>query len=251
MSDATGRPNRTLLLGGSSDIGVAICAAFSAGRQGTVILAGRPTDERRAAGARLTSTGLTAEEVDLDVTDTASHASFVEAVFAEGDVDLAVVAFGSLSEQSKLLEDPDAAVAMAHVNFVGPMSLGLRTANAMAAQGRGTILILSSVAAVAPRPANFVYGATKAGLDALFVGLSAAVENRGVNVHVVRPGFVRTRMTRGHADAPFATTATRVARDVVEGVRRGNQVIWTPRIVQPVGLALSVLPQKIINRMKA
>jgi decaprenylphospho-beta-D-erythro-pentofuranosid-2-ulose 2-reductase len=251
LSDGTGRPNRILLLGGSSEIGVAICSALAAGRPGSVLLAGRPSEQREAAAASLTADGLEATQINLDIEAVETHDDFIRAAFSEGDIDVAVIAFGSLGEQSQLLNEPDGAVAMAQINFTGPMSLGLRTANAMSRQGRGTIIVLSSVAALAPRPANFVYGATKAGLDALFVGLTAAVRETGVAVHVVRAGFVRTRMTSGQASAPFATTPARVAKDVVGGMRRGSTIIWTPRVMQPIGIALNVLPQRVINRMKA
>lgn len=251
MSDATGRPDRMLLLGGSSEIGVAICSALSAGRPGRVVLAGRSTAERESAAVQLIASGLDATQVDLDIEAIDTHDAFVQDVFSGDDIDVAIIAFGSLGEQSQLLNEPDAAVAMARVNFTGPMSLGLRTANAMARQGRGTIIVLSSIAALAPRPANFVYGATKAGLDALFVGLAASVRESGVAVHVVRAGFVHTRMTQGQTSAPFATTPAHVARDVVSGVRRGNAIIWTPRVMQPIGMALNLLPQRFINRMKA
>lgn len=251
MSDATGRPDRMLLLGGSSEIGVAICCELSAGRPGSVVLAGRPTAERDSAATRLTASGLEATQIDLDIEATETHDAFIQNVFLQGDIDVAVIAFGSLGEQSQLLNAPDAAVIMAHVNFTGPMSLGLRTANAMARQGRGTIVVLSSIAALAPRPANFVYGATKAGLDALFVGLAAAVRESGVSVHVVRAGFVHTRMTHGQKSAPFATTPADVARDVVRGMRRGRAVIWAPQLMRPIGIALQLIPQRLINLMKA
>lgn len=251
MSDATGRPDRILLLGGSSEIGVALCGALTAGRSGSVVLAGRPSAGRSSAASTLLASGLDVAQVDLDVEAADSHDVFIQDAFAGDDIDVAIIAFGSLGDQSELLNDPDTAVAMARVNFTGPLSLGLRTANAMARQGRGSIIVLSSIAALAPRPANFVYGATKAGLDALFVGLAPSVRAAGVSVHVVRAGFVRTRMTQDLSSAPFATTPRRVARDVVSGVRQGRPIIWAPRVMQPIGLALSLLPQRFINRMKA
>ena len=72
--------------------------------------------------------------------------------------------------------------------------------------------MLSSVAGERVRAANVVYGAAKAGLDALAQGLGDALHDDGVRVMVVRPGFVRTRMTRGLAPAPLATTPQAVAR---------------------------------------
>jgi len=251
MTDAAGRPDRMLLLGGSSAIGVALCQAFAAGRPAQVVLAGRPSQARADAASALERSGLAATQLDVDLLDIATHEDVIGRVFSEGDVDIAIVAFGSLGGQDRLLDVPDDAVSLANVNFTGPMSLGLRTVSAMTRQGRGTLIVLSSVAALTPRPANFVYGATKAGLDAFFLGLASKVRDHGVGVHVVRPGFVRTRMTSGMRAAPFASTPEQVARDVVDGVHRGATVVWSPRIMQAVGVALRVLPRSIINRMKA
>ena len=90
-------------------------------------------------------------------------------------------------------------------------------------QGHGRILVLSSVAGYRVRRSNFVYGAAKAGLDGFAKGLGEAVRGTGVSVHVVRPGFVRTKMTEGRPAAPFAVGPDRVAEDVVRGLERDRR----------------------------
>ena len=79
----------------------------------------------------------------------------------------------------------------------------------MRARGRGTIVVLSSVAAVRPRKANFVYGSAKAGLDAFARGLADSLHGTGVRVLLVRPGFVLGRMTAGMPAAPLASITPR------------------------------------------
>ena len=88
----------------------------------------------------------------------------------------------------------------------------LAVAARMRAQASGTIVVLSSVAAVRPRKANFVYGAAKAGLDAFARGLADSLHGSGVRVLLVRPGFVIGRMTEGMPPAPLSTTPQRLAR---------------------------------------
>ena len=68
----------------------------------------------------------------------------------------------------------------------------------MRAQGHGTIVALSSVAGERARRSNFVYGSSKAGMDAFFQGLGDSLVGSGVKVMIVRPGFVHTKMTDGH-----------------------------------------------------
>lgn len=80
--------------------------------------------------------------------------------------------------------------------------------------------MLSSVAAQRPRRSNF-FGASKAGLDAVTHGYWYALSGTGVDVMVVRPGFVHTKMTRGLKPLPFSTAPEALADAIVDGLRRG------------------------------
>ena len=94
------------------------------------------------------------------------------------------------------------AVELAEVNYVGAVSCGVALAEVMREQGHGVIVALSSVAGERVRRSNFVYGSTKAGMDGFYLGLGEALREYGVQVVVVRPGFVRTKMTAGLKDVP-------------------------------------------------
>ena len=87
-------------------------------------------------------------------------------------------------------------------NFTGHVTTLLAVASAMRAQRGGTIVVLSSVAAIRPRKANFTYGATKAGLDAFARGLADSLHGTGVRVLLVRPGLRHRPDDRGHAARP-------------------------------------------------
>jgi decaprenylphospho-beta-D-erythro-pentofuranosid-2-ulose 2-reductase len=100
-----------------------------------------------------------------------------------------------------------------------------------------------------PRASNFVYGSTKAGLDAFFSGLADSVVGTGVSVLVVRPGFVRSKMTEGLPDAPLATTPEAVADAIVEGVRRGRHTVWVPGAMRWVMSGLRHTPRAVFRRL--
>ncbi len=106
-----------------------------------------------------------------------------------------MIAVGVLGAQAGLDADPDEAIDVMRVNFLGAGSLLLECLRQLRRRGEGTLVLLSSVAAERPRAANPIYGASKAGLDALAQSLSDAIASSGVRVLVVRPGFVKTRMT--------------------------------------------------------
>jgi len=246
MTDALGRARGVLVLGGTSEIGLAIARALVARGARHVWLAGRDETAMRAAAE-----GLLPAEVHtlpFDALDPASHGAAIDATFAGGGIDVVVLAFAVLGDQRTYEADPAAGAVAASTNFAGSVSAGLHAARALATQGHGTLIVLSSVAAARPRRSNYVYGATKAGLDFFARGLAEALRGTGAHVLLVRPGFVRTRMTAGLRPLPFATTPEAVAADIVRALDRGVSIAWSPPPARWVALALSVMPAPLLRR---
>jgi decaprenylphospho-beta-D-erythro-pentofuranosid-2-ulose 2-reductase len=188
------------------------------------------------------------EHFDADAPET--HAEFVGRVAAEyGDIDVAIVAFGVLGTQDEFDADPAAAARAVTTNYTGAVSAGLALAHQMRRQGHGHMTFLSSVAGERARASNFVYGSSKAGLDAFAQGLGDALRGTGVRVTVVRPGFVHTRMTRGMRSAPFASTPHAVAELAVRGMRSGRHTVWAPGVLRYVFIALRHVPRPIFRRL--
>jgi decaprenylphospho-beta-D-erythro-pentofuranosid-2-ulose 2-reductase len=247
--DALGSPQSLLLLGGTSEIGLAIARMFATDRALRVILAARPSQRLDAAAQQLRELGCTVETLPFDARETGSHPETVAKAFAGGDVDVAVVAFGVLGDVERAWTDSAAAVELAEVNYVGAVSTGVALAEQMKRQGHGVVVALSSVAGERPRRSNFVYGSTKAGMDAFYTGLGDALRPFGVRVVVIRPGFVRTKMTAGMEPAPLAATADQVARAVVAAVRSGKEAVWVPGTLRIVMSGLRHLPRPIFRRL--
>jgi len=237
---------RVLLLGGTSEIGLAILAALGLPADAEVILAGRDEQRLAAAGKDLPSQVRT---VPYDATRPEGHQAFVDGVFADGHVDLVISAAGVLVPQAGLERDVRQAAAMIETNFTGHVSTLLAVAERMRAQGRGTIVVLSSVAAVRPRKANPVYGSAKAGLDAFARGLADRLHGTGVRVLLVRPGFVTGRMTAGMPPAPLATTPEAVGRATAAALRRGQATVWVPRSLAGLAYGLKLIPRPLWRRI--
>lgn len=251
MLDALGSPQTVLVLGASSDIAQASLAALSRkGRLSRVVLAGRPGSGRDAAveaTRSLVGDGVVTA-IDFDATQVADHAASLSAVFAEGDVDVVVLAFGVLPDEATAA-DPVAAAHVVTTNFTGAVSSLTAIAAAMRTQGHGTIVVLSSVAGERPRRSNYLYGSTKAGLDAFATGLGDDLAGTGVGVVVVRPGFVRTSMTRGLQDAPLAVDATDVADAIAAAVGGPSRTVWVPGPMRLVMSVLRHLPRAVFRRL--
>lgn len=249
MMDSVGTPQSVLLLGGTSDIGLAVVRRLVARHPARVVLAARPSPRRDEAVAALAGQGHDVTALDFDAEDVAAHPDVVGAAFADGDVDVAVVAFGVLGDQEQAWQDHEAAVRLLQVNTTAAVSVGVLLAGRMRAQGHGTVVALSSVAGERARRSNFVYGASKAGMDAFYTGLREALRPDGVRVVVVRPGFVRSAMTRGLDPAPLATDPDAVAALTVDALQRGRETVWAPGPLRWVMSALRHVPAPVFRRL--
>ncbi|HUF85290.1 MAG TPA: decaprenylphospho-beta-D-erythro-pentofuranosid-2-ulose 2-reductase [Acidimicrobiia bacterium] len=249
MKDALGAVQSVLVLGGGSDIALATCRELVARRARTVVLAARRPEELDTAAKELGDLGATTvEAVAFDATATDTHAGFVDETFDRfGDFDLVLVAFGMLGDQEEAERDPSAAIELARVNYLGAVSVALPLARRLRSQGHGTLVALSSVAGERARRSNYVYGSTKAGMDAFFQGLGDSLAGSGVRVMVVRPGFVHTKMTRGLDPAPLSTTPEAVAAAIVDGLARGSHTVWAPPALRWVMAVLRHLPRPVFR----
>lgn len=252
MKDALGAVQSVLVLGGTSDIGVAIASRLAAPRKATVILAGRDisTLESSADQLRAASPGRV-EILRFDARDTGEHEAIIAkaADLAGGDIDVVVVAFGLLGDQESDENGGDGAVHLAATNYVGVVSVGLAAARALKAQGHGTLVFLSSVAGERVRRANFIYGSSKAGMDGFAQGLGDSLAGTGVQVLIVRPGFVKTKMTTGMKEAPLSTTAEAVAHATARAVASGREIVWVPGALRFVFMIFRHLPRVVWRRL--
>lgn len=249
MNEAAAR--RVLLVGGSSEIGLAILRRMADAGPVRPYLMGRDRGHLEDASATLQRTGSSAAVLDVvDAEDFDAHREAVGQAFARtGGFDVVILAIGVLGAQAGLDADPAAALEVMRVNFVGCGSLLLHCLHSLRDQGHGTLVLLSTVAVERPRAGNAIYGAAKAGLDALAQGMADATAKSGVRVLVVRPGFVKTRMTRGLPAAPFATTPEAVAQATVRALSGRAQTIWVPAGLRFMFALLRHLPRPLYRRL--
>lgn len=242
---------RLLLIGGTSEIGLSIVRRLAADGPLHPFLLGRNRAALERALSTLEGTPAEGGEVlEVNADDVSAHeAAIAEAFARSGGFELVVVAVGLLGAQEGLDAPPGTARDVMRVNFLGTGSLLVAALRALRAQGNGTLVLLSTAAVERPRASNAVYGAAKAGLDALAQGLADSLQGTGVRVLVVRPGFVKTRMTAGLSPAPFATTPEAVAEATAQGLAGRAHTIWVPGVLRYLFMVLRHLPRPVYRRL--
>ncbi len=249
--DAVGNPQTILLLGGTSEIGLAICERYLQNAHARIVLAAMPGDPGRdAAVAQMKAAGARSVEViDFEATDPDTHPKMIDVAFANGDVDVAIVAFGILGDAEELWQNQHKAVLAAEINYTAAVSVGVLLAEKMRAQGFGQIIAMSSAAGERVRRSNFVYGSTKAGLDGFYLGLGEALREFGVRVLVIRPGQVRTRLSAHVKEAPLTVDKEYVANLAVTAAAKGKELVWAPAAFRYVMMVLRHVPRPIFRKL--
>ncbi len=252
--DETRQVRTALVLGGGSDIGLAIVRRLAEQGLEEVVLAGRDADAISGAAAASSIGPLALDAVHVvawDALDVGGHATLIEgATDLLGSIDVVVCAVGLLGHHAGASMSPTDADLLLRTNFTGPATALSAVGQALGRQGYGSIVVISSVAGARARRSNFVYGSAKAGLDAYAQGLGDALIDTEVRVHVVRPGFVVSKMTTGLDPAPMATTPEAVADAVVDAMASStNRIIWVPARLGPMMAVLRNLPAPIWRRI--
>lgn len=244
-------PQRALVLGGTSDIGLAVVDRLVADGLNDLLLTvrDRESDSARALLNRWSNVSITLLEWDATAVD--GHHEFAVSVCRDhGPIDLVICTVGALGHHAGLAMDAESIHSMFMSNTVGPVGVLNELAHTLDPHVAARIVVFSSVAAVRPRKSNYIYGSSKSALDSAARGLRDALAHTSIDVVIVRAGFVHSSMTVGLEPAPFASQPEIVGKAVAERIRSGKGgVMWTPKILGPLFAVLSVLPIPIWRRV--
>ncbi|MFT4042214.1 MAG: decaprenylphospho-beta-D-erythro-pentofuranosid-2-ulose 2-reductase [Gordonia sp. (in: high G+C Gram-positive bacteria)] len=251
MFNAVGAPQSILILGGSSEIGLAIASEFLSRGPARVILAVVPGDRAvEAAAETVKAAGAASVDIiDFDALAPDTHPEVIEKAFAGGDIDLAIVAAGVQFDDEAVWQDQKKAVTEVTINYTAAVSVGVLLGEKLRAQGHGQIIAMSSVAGERVRRSNFVYGSSKAGLDGFYLGLGEALAPFGVHVLVIRPGQVRTRLSAHVKEAPLTVNKEDVARAAAAAVDSHKEIIWVPGPFRYIMFVLRHIPRKVFRKL--
>jgi len=245
-------PRRVLVLGATSGIAQAVARVYAAGGARLALVARSREHLATVASDLAVRGGEVVLQRSIDLCELDRHLTLLaEAETALDGLDVVLVAHGLLPDQQACQEDPRRSVASWDVNFVSAATLMEAAAERMAAAGRGTLGVLSSVAGERGRADNYVYGAAKAALTTYASGLGHRLRGTGVTVVTLKPGPVDTPMIRGRNISPgLVADVDVVGRRIHRALERGERVVYVPGKWRWIMAVLRALPVRLFERLK-
>ncbi len=239
-----------LALGATSAIAQAALRLLA--EQGSsFFLVGRNKEKLAAVASDLMTRGASsATTFAADLDDTAAHpAMLAQAVTALGGLDIALLAHGVLGDQAEAEKDYSVAEAILHTNFLSAISLVTWLANYFEAERRGTIAVISSVAGDRGRKSNYVYGASKGGLNIFLDGVRNRIDRAGVQVLTIKPGFVATPMTAHLPKNALFAQPAQVGKVIVRAIEKRKDVVYAPAFWGLIMLMVRSIPRRLFKKM--
>jgi len=216
-------------------------------------LVGRDTQriERVATDLKVRSPQSQIRVVQAEFLDPEAIDATVENIVQSGNVDIVLIAHGSLPDQADCQDDLQACREALDVNGVSPVLYAEAFAKQMAKADHGTIALIGSVAGDRGRKSNYIYGAAKGLVTRYAQGLQHRFAGTGVKVVLIKPGPTDTPMTahlkgKGAKLAPVEV----VAKQIVDAVEAGKPLAYAPGKWWLIMMVIRHLPNFVFNRLE-
>jgi short-subunit dehydrogenase len=238
-----------IILGATSGMARPFIQALAEAGHG-LILCARSPDKLSDLVADVTARGAAMAEVEaIDMRDPASFAPVLaRAAKIKGTLNAAVFT-GSMPSQDSLDADPAGIDGVIADSLTGPARFLTALSQEMLTRGAGSIVGVGSVAGDRGRLGNYVYGASKAGFATYLSGLRNKLGRSGIHVMTVKPGPVDTPMTFGLGKQPFMIKPDQVAADILKGLARKRNVVYTASIWRLVMTVIRLVPEPVFKKL--
>ena len=242
---------KVLIIGATSAIAQA-AARIWAKEQAAFFLVGRDLEKLERLAQDLLVRGASKVEISaIDFMNIAQHQAVIQRAWEVlGDLDITLLAHGSLTDQLKAEQDNVYAVEEVTLNFSTAISFLTLAASRMQAQKYGVIAIIGSVAGDRGRASNYVYGAAKSGIASFAQGLRQRLSKDNVHVLLIKPGFVDTPMTQEFKKGFLWASPERVARDICSAIDKRKSTLYTPWFWGWIMLVIKHIPESIFKKLK-
>jgi decaprenylphospho-beta-D-erythro-pentofuranosid-2-ulose 2-reductase len=238
-----------LILGATSDIGIAIAKRFAAGKYNIQLAARRPEQLGPLESDIKIRYGVECDSYVFDALKYNTHSLFFERLKPKPDITISI--FGIMDEEDDAFDDWNLTQRMIDTNYTGAVSILNLAAKFYIKRKSGTIIGISSVAGDRGRASKLIYGSSKAAFNAYLGGLRNKCFKESVHVMTVKPGFVYTRMTE-NMTLPKLLTATpeQVADAVYKGFEKKKNTIYIKWFWRYIMLIIKNIPEFQFKKMK-
>ncbi len=187
-----------------------------------------------------------ARVVVMDVTDRKSVQQAIECI---GEIDGVIYNAGTYEPMRATEWDSEKALTMLDVNFTGAMRVLGAIFPGFVAKGQGDITLIGSLAGYRGLPASIGYSASKAALRSLAETMRFDLRGTGVEVRLVNPGFIKTRLTqKNDFHMPMLMTPEQAARRVIKAMERRRFRTDFPAPFSWAIRVFGILPDWIVYR---
>jgi short-subunit dehydrogenase len=244
-------PRTILITGASSGIGEALAEAY-AGPGVTLVLTGRDRERLDAVAARCVERGAVVRAATVDVADRAAMADWLALVDRETPVDLCIANAGISGGTGRRGESEEQARRILAVNVDGVLNTIHPLIGPMRERGKGQLALVSSLAGLRGYPGAPAYCASKAAVKSYGESLRLDLRPAGIEVSVICPGFVKSRITdRNRFPMPFLMDANRAASIIRRGLERNRGRIAFPLPTYLMAWIVAMLPAALADALLA
>lgn len=240
---------KILIIGATSAIAESVARLYAA-RGAALFLVGRSANRLAAISADLRVRGASSVNTDvLEMNDLAAHGALLDRAWAAlGCIDTVLIAHGTLPDQAAC----DASVELSLQEFAtnGTSTIALAAALAQRLESGATLAVISSVAGDRGRASNYLYGSAKAAVTSYLSGLGQRLHSTGINVLVIKPGFVDTPMTAAFKKGPLWATPDKVASGILKAIDKRKAVAYLPGFWWMIMMIIKNIPEFVFRRIK-
>jgi decaprenylphospho-beta-D-erythro-pentofuranosid-2-ulose 2-reductase len=247
-------PTRIIILGALSAVAKAAAREWSSRGRAKLMLVGRDANRLEAVAGDLRLRGAEAETFVADLSTADTEATLAKMVARLGGIDIVLVAYGMLGNQSIAERSPADAHKILVTNFLSAASWCLAAANAIASQNRGSLLVIGSVAGDRGRASNYIYGAAKGGLGILVEGIAHRLAHSDARAVLIKLGFVDTPMT-AHVEQKgiLWSNPESIAKLIVKiaEIKTHNRpVVYVPSYWRWIMLVIRNVPPRLFHKTR-
>ena len=241
---------KIIVMGATSTIAEATCRLFA--EQGDrLYLVGRKEETLKDISDDLTVRGADYVNYQVqDLKDTSKHSKiFKKANQLMGGFDLILIAHGTLPDQSACEQSFEKTLDEFNTNAISVISLLTHASNIFEARSEGLIVVISSVAGDRGRKSNYIYGTAKGAVSLFLQGLRNRLENKGVRVITVKPGFVDTKMTATFNKNFLWTSPEKVAKGIKGAIDNKRDIVYLPWYWRYIMFFIRLIPEFIFKKL--